>query len=118
MTRLLDEIKVDLDFIRSHSLQPKWYKVLKVFILLGFLVGYYSLFGILKSVVFFATFLSLSLLVHLLYRAKTLKFKQSWLDFVVVEEDGEIKAKSIGKFYYLAIIINAIISVVISQALR
>jgi hypothetical protein len=117
MSKLLDEIKYDASFIKSHSLQPRWYKVLKVFILLGFLAGYYLLFGILKTVVFFATFLFLSLLVHLLYRVKTHKFTQSWLDFVVVEENGEIKAKSIGKFYYLAIIINAIVSLVVSQSL-
>ena len=30
MTNLLDEIKVDLAFVRSHTLQPKWYKALKI----------------------------------------------------------------------------------------
>ena len=54
MTKLLDEIKHDLNFIKSHTLQPKWYKILKVFMLLGFLVGYACLFGTLKTVVFFA----------------------------------------------------------------
>jgi hypothetical protein len=41
--------------------------------------------------------------------------ERSWLDFVVVEEGSEIKAKSIGKFYYMAIALNASIAVLISQ---
>jgi hypothetical protein len=117
MSKLLDEIKYDANFVKSHTLQPKWYKILKVFILLGVLVGHYLLFGALKTVVFFATFLFLSFLVHMLYRVKTHRFKQSWLDFVVVEENGEVKAKSIGKFYYAAIVFNTVIALVISQVL-
>jgi hypothetical protein len=35
----------------------------------------------------------------------------------VIEENNEIKAESIGKFYYMAIIVNAILSLVISQLL-
>ena len=113
--KLLEEIKYDLDFIRSHSLQPKWYKFLKVFILVGFLVGYWLLFGFTKTIVFFAIFIFLSLFVHLLYRAKTNRFKKSWLDFVVVGEGDEIRAKSIGKFYYMTIVLNASLAVAISQ---
>ena len=117
MTKLLDEFKLDLSFIKSHSLQPKWYKILKVFILVVFLAGYYYLFGILKTAIFLVIFIFLSFLVHLLYRTKTNKWKRSWLDFVVVEENNEIKAKSIGKFYYSSIVLNTILSLVISQML-
>jgi Ca2+-dependent lipid-binding protein len=117
MAKLVDEIKVDLNFIRSHSLQPKWYKVVKVFILVGFLVGYYLLFGVAKTVLFFASFILLSAVVHLVYRVKTKKWTSSWRDFVVVEEDNQVTAKSIGKFYYSAIVVNAIISLIISQVL-
>ena len=117
MTNLLNEIKQDLNFIKSHTLQPKWYKVLKVFILLGFFLGHLYFFGILKTIIFFAFFIFLSTLLHLLYRVKTDKWKQSWLDFVVVEENNQIKAQSIGRFYYSAIAINAILSIVISQIL-
>jgi hypothetical protein len=117
MPKLMDELKVDIDFIKSHSLQPGWYKVLKVFILLGFLVGYYFLFGLMKTMLFFAAFLLLSAFVHLVYRAKTRKWRQSWLDFVVVEEGQERIHKRIGKFYYAAIAINTILSIVISQVL-
>ena len=115
MAQLLKEIKHDLSFIRSHTLQPQWYKVLKVFIILGFMAGYFYLFGLRKTLLFFAAFFSLALLVHFTYRIKTNRWTQSWLDFVVIEEDGERMADSIGKFYYLAIVVNAAISLAISQ---
>jgi len=117
MSKFLQEIKLDLNFIKSHTLQPKWYKVLKVFILLGFIAGYTAFFGWYKTAVFLVLFMFLSLLVHMLYRINTRKWTRTWLDFVVAEENGEIKAKSIGKFYYSAIIINAILSIIGSQCL-
>ena len=115
MPKLLQEIKDDLNFIRSHTMQPQWYKVLKIFILAGFLAGYYYMFGFIKTMIFFTAFMFLMLLVHLVYRIKTRKFRQSWLDFIVVESDEGVKAKSIGKFYYAAIILNTLYSVIISQ---
>jgi hypothetical protein len=117
MSKLLDEIKYDMSFMKSHTLQPRWFKVAKVFLLLGFLVGYTYLFGWIKTVLFLAVFIVLSLLVHLVYRVKTNKWKQSWRDFVVIEENGEMKTKRIGKFYYSAVIFNIILSLVISQVL-
>ena len=117
MARLLQGIGEDLRFVRSHSLQPKWYKALKVFILLGFLLGYWSLFGLKRTAVFLFAFLLLSLGLHLLYRAGTHGWQRSWLDFVVAEQDGEIKPQRIGIFYYLAIVLNAALSVVASQLL-
>jgi len=113
--KLLKEIKDDLSFIKSHTLQPQWYKVLKIFIIVGVLAGYYYLFGAIKTVIFFVVFIFLMLLVHLIYRTKTNKFRQSWLDFIVVESDNEIKPKSIGKFYYAAIVLNAVFSIIVSQ---
>ena len=118
MKRWMGELKLDFNFIKSHTLQPKWYKVFKVIILLGFLVGYYILFGWKKTIFFFVAFILLSTLVHLVYRAKTRKWKESWLDFIVVEKGGEIKTERIGKFYYSAIVVNAILSIVISQLLN
>jgi Ca2+-dependent lipid-binding protein len=117
MSKLHQEIKDDLAFIKSHTMQPQWYKVLKIFILVGFLAGYYYLFGFVKTVVFFALFILLMLLVHLVYRFKTDKFQKSWLDFIVAETGEGVKAKSIGKFYYAAIIFNALCSGIISQLL-
>jgi hypothetical protein len=115
MSKLLREIKDDLGFIKSHTLQPSWYKVLKVFILAGFLAGHYFLFGFRKTAIFLAVFLFLMLLVHLVYRVKTDKFRKSWLDFIVVESNQGVRAESIGKFYYAAVILSALCSVAIGQ---
>jgi len=115
MKSLFAEMKTDLDFMRAHTLQPGWYKVLKVFILLGALAGYWLTFGWRKTVVFFAAFAALSLAVHFVYRARTHKWTTSWLDFVVVEEDGMRKTQRIGKFYYGAVILNAVLSFLLSQ---
>ena len=117
MARLVDEIKLDLSYLRSHTLQPEWFKIVKVFILLGLLVGYAYLFGPARTALFFVAFIVLSLVVHFAYRTNTKKWTQSWLDFVVVEEDGETRTKRIGKFYYSAVVINFILAVVISQVL-
>ena len=115
MARLLREIKHDLSFIRSHTLQPQWYKVLKVFILAGAIAGYWFVFGARKTLIYFAVFFSLALIVHFVYRVKTSRWTRSWLDFVVIEENGETRPASIGKFYYMAVAANAIISLLISQ---
>ena len=117
MAKFLKEIKDDLSFIKSHTLQPKWYKIFKVFMILGFLAGYLFFFGPIKTSVFFGTFFSLSLLVHLVYRIKTDKWQRSWLDFVVVEENGEPRPQRIGKYYYSFILFNVIISLSVSQLL-
>ncbi len=36
----------------------------------------------------------------MLYRVKTKKYTQSWLDFVIYEENGEMSYKHIGGYYY------------------
>jgi len=117
MTKLFKEIKDDANFIMSHTLQPKWYKIFKVFMILGFLAGHLFLFGPLKTIVFSGVFFSLSLMVHMTYRVKTDKWQHSWLDFVVVEENGERRPKRIGKYYYSFIVFNIIISLLASQLL-
>ena len=117
MANFMDEIKVDLSFLKSHSLQPKWYKILKVFILLGFLMGYYLLFEMKATILFFVTFIFLMIVVHLTYRIKTNKWTTSWLDFVIIKKDDELRTQRIGKFYYSAVIFNALLSFVISQVL-
>jgi hypothetical protein len=117
MTDLLDEIKVDVNFVRSHTLQPKWYKALKVVILVGFLAGCGYLFGLARMTAFLVSFLLLSLVIHLIYRAKTQRWQHSWLDFMVAEANGKRVAQSIGKFYYAAVVLNAVRAVILSQAL-
>ncbi len=114
MSKMLKEIQDDARFVRSHTLQPKWYKFGKIFILLGVLGGYSALFGWRRMLIFLGAFLLLSLLLHLLYRAGTHKFTRTWLDFVVVEEGGVPKAQRIGVFYYAAIMVNALIALGIS----
>lgn len=115
LAKLFHEIRYDVDFVKSHTLQPKWYKILKVFILVGFLAGYSFWFGINKTLLFLASFLILCALIHLTYRSKTHKWTQTWLDFVVVQEHNTIKMKRIGRFYYSAILVSAIVSLVVSQ---
>jgi hypothetical protein len=117
MPELMDEIRYDLAFIRSHSLQPKWWKVSKVFVLLGFLLGHYLLFGLKTTGLFFALFILLSTFVHLVYRAKTSKYTQSWLDFVVTEEGDGMTPKRIGRYYYSAIVVNTLVALAISHLL-
>jgi uncharacterized membrane protein len=117
MGKLVKEIKDDVNFIRTHTLQPAWYKYLKIFILLGLIAAYGWFVGIAKTLVFLLVFLLLSFILHMVYRSGTHKFQQSWLDFKVVEEDGKVRAKSIGIFYYTAILINAVIAVLISHRL-
>jgi hypothetical protein len=100
MSKLINELKYDLTFLRSHTLQPEWFKVLKVFLMVGFLGGYGLLFGWVRTFIFGLIFFGLMLGVHFLYRARTRRYTQSWLDFSVYEEDGERKYKRIGTFYY------------------
>jgi hypothetical protein len=53
----------------------------------------------------------------MIYRAKTDVWTRSWLDFVVVEEDGKPRPVRIGAFYYSAVLVNSILSLIISQML-
>ena len=116
MGKLGDEIKYDLNFLGSHTLQPRWYKILKVFILLGFLAGFYFLFGLARTALFFACFVAFALVIHFTYRIKTKKYTQNWFDFRL-EKDADGKPKRIGKYYYSAVILSAILSFLLSLLL-
>jgi len=116
MGKIGEEIKYDLNFLRSHTLQPKWYKILKIFILLGFLLGFYFLFALARTALFFACFVAFTLVIHFTYRIKTKKYTQNWLDFRL-EKDADGKPKRIGKYYYSAVILSAILSFVLSLVL-
>jgi hypothetical protein len=115
--KLFEGITSDVRFIRDHELQPGWYKILKFFLLLGMMIGYYLIFGPAKTLVFFGCFFGLSLVVHMTYRTKTNKYTQSWLDFRVEEIEGQRVYQRIGIYYYLAVTINGLISLLISQLL-
>lgn len=115
--KLLSEFIYDFKFIKSHTLQPTWYKIFKIIFVLAVILGYYLIFGSTKTIIFALAFFSLSFMVHMIYRVKTEKFTKTWLDFVVLEEGDRTRAESIGKFYYTAIFLNAIISFVLSQVI-
>jgi len=116
-TNLGDEIRYDVNFVKSHTLQPRWYKIAKIFILIGFLTGYALLFGWRKTLIFMVVFMVLAAALHMLYRVKTEKFTQTWMDFVVIHEGGETRMKRIGKFYYGCILLFAVVAVAVSQIL-
>lgn len=118
MKKLISEIKYDAEFIRGHTLQPQWYKILKVLLILGLLGGYCLIFGGLKTLLFGVIFFGLSLLVHMVYRTKTRRYTQSWLDFLVeVDEQGQRSYRRIGAYYYLAVALNLIVAIFLSQVL-
>jgi len=117
MNKIFSEIKYDLEFLQGHTLQPRWYKILKVFLVLGFLGAYTWLFGGAKTLLFSGVFFGLSLVVHFLYRVKTGKYTRSWLDFRVREENGKFTYQRIGIFYYLMVASNMVIAVLLSQFL-
>ena len=114
MKKILNEIVYDAKFIKGHTLQPGWYKILKVVLLAGSLAAGLFFFGLRKTLVFSGVFFGLGLIVHLIYRFKTDKFKKSWLDFKVNEVDGNLEYQRIGMFYYFTIGTNLLISLFVS----
>jgi hypothetical protein len=80
--------------------------------------GYFALFGLKAMIISLVIFLVLGLVLHLTYRIKTERYTRSWLDFVVIEENDELKTQRIGKYYYSAVIFILAISVIVSQMFR
>jgi ABC-type transport system involved in cytochrome bd biosynthesis fused ATPase/permease subunit len=115
MKNLLSEIAYDVNFLKGHKLQPAWFKVLKVFILLGVIAGFILLFGWQRALVFTVVFLLLMLAVHLIYRINTRKFTRNWLDFIVVEDTDTNRRQGIGMVYYSWIVLNAALAFLISR---
>ena len=107
-------IKTDVAFVKSHTLQPTWYKAGKIFIIFGVLAVLYILFGLKRLIAFLLPFLVFSFLLHMMYRWKTKTWNRSWADFKVEDIRGQIKAKRIGWLYYLLLFINAVVSFVLS----
>jgi len=113
--KLKKSIKTDIAFVKSHTLQPQWYKKFKIFILVGVLVVFYFLFGLKQTLMFLLLFLFLSFLVHMLYRTKTETFQKIWMDFKVNPVEGNSEPQRIGMLYYTLVFINAIISYFLSR---
>ena len=115
MRKILKEILYDAKFIKGHTLQPQWYKIFKVFLLLGLIVGYTLIFGGQKALIFFGCFFGLSLIMHIVYSINTKKFTQSWLDFKVEEKDGQLEYQRIGVYYYSLVAVFVITAFALSQ---
>jgi Ca2+-dependent lipid-binding protein len=117
MKNLLDEFAYDANFLKGHKLQPAWFKVAKVFILLAVIAGFVFFFGWKRAAVFAVIFLFLMLIVHMVYRINTRKFTRNWLDFIVVEDPAKNLKQGIGLAYYASIQLNALIAFLLSGAL-
>jgi hypothetical protein len=114
---MLKEISYDIQFVQGHRLQPAWWKVLKIFILLGAIAGFVLLFGWRRAALFTTVFFLLMLIVHLVYRVNTRKFTRNWLDFIVVEDKARNVRPGIGAVYYSSILLNAAIAFLVSRML-
>jgi hypothetical protein len=117
MKKLMDEIRYDLKFLVSHTTQPKWWKITKVFVLMAFLTAYALLLGISGMLVFLAAFILCCLVIHFTYRAGTKKYTRSWLDFRIGETDASGRPRRIGRYYYPAVLTSAILAFLASLAL-
>jgi hypothetical protein len=118
MKKFFDELRYDAEFIRGHTLQPQWYKILKVFILAGFLSGFFFLFGLKRLLIFCVIFFGLAFAIHLAYRINTKRYTRSWLDFKVEKIDGKLVYERIGVYYYLAVSISLVIAFLVSLLLE
>ena len=112
-SQIVEEIVYDLKFIKRHTLQPKWYKYLKIFLLITGAILYYHFRGIANACQFFLCLIVLMTIVHFVYRGKTKRYTKSWLDFRVEHENGARKYHYIGIYYYLTILIACTLSYVI-----
>lgn len=111
---VVDEINTDIEFIKNHTLQPKWWKKLKVFVLLGMILSIYWMFGLSKTILWFSIVITLGFIVHMTYRTKTQVYTKSWMDFHVKEVNGELVYGRIGlRYYFLVILIFTIATVTI-----
>jgi hypothetical protein len=94
---LRDEIKTDIDFLRRHDLQPKWWKFGKILVLAVIIVAMVLLFEWKSVLIWFGTMLACMGAVHFMYRAKTKKYTVAWADFRV---DAGDKRSKFGVLYY------------------
>jgi len=94
------EIKKDIEFLKNHTLQPTWWIKVKVFLLIASLLVLYSIFGIIKAIIWISVILVCVTFFHLTYRIKTDTYTKSWMDFKVKEKNGKQIYERIGLFYY------------------
>jgi hypothetical protein len=109
---IIKEIQKDILFIKNHTLQPSWFKITKVFVLLGIVISLFLVLGFTKTIIWFSIFLLLGLIVHLIYRIKTHNYTKSWMDFEVKEVEGKRIYGRIGFLYYSLVIIMILLSTI------
>jgi hypothetical protein len=109
---VIEGAKTDINFLRDHTLQPKWWKILKVFVLLGIISAVYLIFGYVKTIIWFSIFVGLSLIMHLTYRIKTQTYTRTWMDFKVEEVDGKLVYGRIGSMYYTLVVLIFLIATI------
>ena len=112
MIIIIKEIKKDINFIKKHTLQPAWWKITKIFMLLGSLTIIFYIFGILKTIIWFSIVLILGLIIHFIYRIKTHTYTKSWMDFKVLEKEGKLTYGRIGFLYYILVVIIFLIATI------
>ena len=94
---LKDEIKTDVEFLKKHDLQPKWWKLGKIFVLAGIVAALVVVFDWMSALVWFGTVLVCMGGVHFMYRIKTKKYTAAWADFRVDPGD---RRRRFGMLYY------------------
>jgi hypothetical protein len=109
---IIKEIKNDINFLKKHTLQPAWWKITKIFVLLGSLIIIFFIFGILKTIIWFSIVLILGVIIHFVYRIKTHTYTKSWMDFKVIEKEGKLTYGRIGFFYYTLVVIMFLIATI------
>jgi hypothetical protein len=102
---ITEEIKYDIKFIKNHTLQPRWWKITKIFLLCGMIAGVYFIFGIVKAIIWLSTVIILSSIVHIIYRIKTNAFTRTWMDFKIKELNGKQVYGRIGLLYYSLVVV-------------
>ena len=107
---IINEFKKDISFIIHHKLQPKWFKLFKILLLLSVITFYFFFFGLLKTCIWLSTFVFSALVIHFLYRFKTQSYSKSWMDFQVKKTETGSEYKRIGLLYYSLVFISFIIS--------
>jgi len=110
---IIKEIKKDINFIKKHTLQPAWWKITKIFVLLGSLMIIFYIFGIVKTIIWFSIVLILGIINHFMYRIKTHAYTKLWMDFKVMEKEGKLIYGRIGLLYYTIVIIIFLIATMI-----
>ena len=100
---LKNEIRIDIDFLKRHDLQPKWWKFGKILLLAGIIAALVLIWGWRSALIWLATMLVCMGIVHFMYRGKTKKYTVGWADFRVDPAD---KRRKFGTLYYPLVVVS------------